>query len=130
MYFFWGEECEWHCRSVNCRNFVEQPEKSPNMRSAPRIRISPRRAGVVVASFRASRSSTPLRDPPANNENQGTSDEDGGANIAEARVDGRRNRRRQRGIQHALNAKTEPRDNPPQRIDHRGNAGVCGANDR
>src|SRR5205085_6133729 len=114
--FLWGEECERHCRSVNCRNFVEQPEKSPNMRSAPESEF--RRAGPPppFASFRAPRSSAPLRDPSANNEDQGTRDEDGGGNIAEARVDGRRNRRRQRGIQHALNAKTEPRDNPPQRI--------------
>ena len=53
-----------------------------------------------------------------------------GGNVADARVDGWRDRRRQAGIQHAFDAETEPCDNPPQRIDNRGNARIGRTNHR
>ena len=56
--------------------------------------------------------------------------DDRGGNVAGARVNGRRDGGRQAGIQHAFEPETEPCDDPSHRIDHGGNAGICGTNQR
>src|SRR5450432_2098084 len=69
-----------------------------------------------------STSGSTLRNAPANDENKGGGNDERGGNVAGACVNGRRNRRRQARIQHALDAKTQPGDDPPRRVDNRGNA--------
>src|ERR1700739_1774648 len=66
----------------------------------------------------------------ANDEYQGRRNHYGGWNIAGAGVDGRRDGRRESGIQHALDAETELRHYSPQRIDHRGYPRVGGTSQR
>src|SRR6516165_8564496 len=64
---------------------------------------------------------------PADDEYEGNCDNHRRGPIADARIDGRGASRRQIGVEHAFNAEAEPRDNSSQRIDHRRDAGVCGA---
>ena len=56
-----------------------------------------------------------LDDTTAKHEEQAGGDHDRGGNIADARVNRRRNGGGQAGIQYAFDAETEPRDNPPRR---------------
>ena len=75
-------------------------------------------------------SGSPLRDSPPHDEKQGGGDDDSSRNVADARINGRRNRRWQAGIQHAFDAETEPCDKPSHGINDRGDAGVRGTNHR
>src|ERR1700737_1232522 len=97
-----GTECEWRNRSVNwrisvCRHSCRQQKENVNMQA----------------------SGSSLRNAPPNHEKQGGGDNDRDGSVAGVRVNRRRYRGGQAGIQHAFDAETETGDNPAQGIDDR-----------
>src|ERR1700676_2063288 len=74
-------------------------------------------AGSRKRNMKMRASGNSLLATPANDENQAGCDHDRNRNVAAAGVDRRRDRGRQAGIQHAFDAKAEPCNNAPQRIE-------------
>ena len=71
-----------------------------------------------------------LCDAPSNDEDEGNRDEHRNRNVADARIDGRRNCRRQARIEYAFDAETQPGDDSPYGIDDGRNARICGSDQR
>src|SRR5579859_6229316 len=106
-------ECEVTRRSVNWRKLATR-----------NISAGHRKLNMNPQSEKWTISCRPFCHAPANDEDQRHGDQDCGWNVAGARVNRWRDGRRQRRIEHALEAETEARDIPPQRIDDGGNAGI------
>src|SRR5579871_5649666 len=69
-------------------------------------------------------------DAPSDDEEPGCSKDDDDGNIARASINRRRDRRWQIRIQHPFQPEPKTRDKTSQRIDDRGDPGICGTNKR